>query len=422
MALTNEKKVSGTTYVAEDIVLSILSKLPIKSLKRFSSVHKSWSCLFENLIFVNMFRNNLLSKSRSLYDGVSLILNQILEPYHWNFYLLSGGKFENKIKLDFPSLFHIPHASIIRILGSAINGILCIYDYANYTKAVLWNLATDEVMVIPLSNFSGFRYAYTTLHGFGYDDVRDDYKVIQHVAYITYNPLYDGKGDTFWEIYSLKTNSWKKLDFDMPARYTDTDTDAYLNGVCHWWGKTNNKIYLVSFNLSNEVYFITPPPFENVRDDFDDNLTVLNGYVAMISCYRNTMSFHISILGEFGVKESWIRLFDIGPLSCIDYPIGAGMKGNIFFQREDGELSCFDLTTGTIEKIDVKGEICQMIIYKENFHPIAYYQEVEAFSLALQVLFQCMILSLWVIVLVSIYLSCMNKLFSLLNVLQFKNS
>jgi F-box interacting protein len=180
----------------------------------------------------------------------------------------------------------------------------------------------------------------------------------------------------------------------MPARYTDTDTDVYLNGVCHWWGKRNNEIYLVSFNVSNEVYFTTSPPFENVRDEFDDNLTVLNGNVAMISCYKNTMSFHIWILGEFGVKESWIRLFDIGPLSCIDYPIGAGTKGNIFFQEEDGELSCFDLTTGMIEKTDVKGNFCQMIIYKENLHPIAYYQEVNAFSLAVLILFQCMILFL----------------------------
>ncbi|KAK2408393.1 F-box/kelch-repeat protein [Trifolium repens] len=322
MALTNAKKVSsGTTYIPEDIVFSILSKLPIKSLKRFSSVQKSWSRLFENHIFIEMFRNNLLSKSHSLYDGVSLILNLIQELYHWNFYLLSDGKFENKLKLDFPYVFH-PHASIVCVLGSAINGILCIYDYnhSSYTKAVLWKFVTGEVMVIPISNLSyEFRYVYVTLHGFGYDHVRDDYKVIQHAAYIKYNPSYDGKWKNFREIYSLKSNSWRKLDFDMPARYTDTDTDVYLNGVCHWWGKRNNEIYLVSFNVSDEVYFTTSPPFENVRDDFDDNLTVLNGYVAMISSYKNTMSFHIWILGEFGVKESWIRLFDIGPLSCISY-------------------------------------------------------------------------------------------------------
>jgi F-box interacting protein len=377
MALTNAKKVSsGTTYIPEDIVFSILSKLPIKSLKRFSSVQKSWSRLFEKHIFIDMFRNNLLSKSHSLYDGVSLILNLIQELYHWNFYLLSDGKFENKLKLDFPYVFH-PHASIVCVLGSAINGILCIYDYnhSSYTKAVLWKFVTGEVMVIPISNLSyEFRYVYVTLHGFGYDHVRDDYKVIQHAAYIKYNPSYDGKWKNFWEIYSLKSNSWRKLGFDMPTRYRRTNGYVYMNGVCHWLGETIDETCVtidekcvVSFNLSNEVFIITPLP----PDCFDVNLVVLNGSFTLISNYKKTESFHISILGEFGVKESWVRLFDIGPLSCIDIPIGA-RKDTVFFKRKNDELVCFNLTTGMIEEIGVKGEKCwcQMIVYKENLHPI----------------------------------------------------
>jgi hypothetical protein len=45
--------------------------------------------------------------------------------------------------------------------------------------------------------------------------------------------------------------------------------------------------------------------------------------------------------------------------------------GNIFFRNKNDGLTCFDLTTGLIEEIGVKGEFwCQMIIYKENLHPI----------------------------------------------------
>jgi molecular chaperone HtpG len=75
----------------DDIAFSILSKLPIKSIKRFSCVHKSWINLFENPTFLNMFRNNLLLKFNSHYaddDDVCLILNQ----YGWDFYLLDGDK------------------------------------------------------------------------------------------------------------------------------------------------------------------------------------------------------------------------------------------------------------------------------------------------------------------------------------------
>jgi len=58
----------------DDIVFSILSKLPIKSLKRFECVAKSWSLLFKNDHFMNMFRNNFLSNGPSYCHNASLLL------------------------------------------------------------------------------------------------------------------------------------------------------------------------------------------------------------------------------------------------------------------------------------------------------------------------------------------------------------
>ncbi|KEH41367.1 hypothetical protein MTR_1g050305 [Medicago truncatula] len=83
------------------------------------------------------------------------------------------------------------------------------------------------------------------------------------------------------------------------------------------------------------------------------------GHVAMISNCVKTTSFHISIsiLGELGVKESWTKLFDVGPLSDIKHPIdliGAWKKGDILFRNDDKELICLDLTTGAIKKNGVK--------------------------------------------------------------------
>jgi F-box interacting protein len=380
------KEVSSI-YIPDDISFSILSKLSVKSLYRFSSVCKSWNHLFQNPNFINMFRKNLISKSHSLYDenDVCLILHQsvLLPEYHLNWYLFSGDKFENKLKLNFASPFNMAlrHGiAVIRILGSAINGTLCVYSYNNLNEeinAVLWNLATEEIKVIPHSlatiTNSNNVVAYFIHHGFGYDHIRDDYKVIHHVNYHNYDDN-DDAWPPFWEIYSLKSNSWRKLGFDMPTRYRRTNGYVYMNGVCHWLGETIDETCVtidekcvVSFNLSNEVFIITPLP----PDCFDVNLVVLNGSFTLISNYKKTESFHISILGEFGVKESWVRLFDIGPLSCIDIPIGA-RKDTVFFKRKNDELVCFNLTTGMIEEIGVKGEKCwcQMIVYKENLHPI----------------------------------------------------
>jgi molecular chaperone HtpG len=238
MAPTIQKKVSSN-YIHDDITFSILSKLPIKSIKRFSCACKSWSFLFENPNFITMFRNNLLSKSHPLYDDAFLILNHFPQPFHADIYVLSSDRFENKVKLDLtPSLPLENGYEHIRILGSAINGTLCIYDYVGNTSVALWNPVTEEVKAIPpITRKVTIEYR---LHGFGYGHIRDDYKVIQYVDSYTFN---DNVlvNECFWNIYSLNSNSWKKINFDMPSRYQDFDTEVYLNGMCHWCGGTHTE-------------------------------------------------------------------------------------------------------------------------------------------------------------------------------------
>ncbi|KAK2399751.1 F-box/kelch-repeat protein [Trifolium repens] len=376
---TNEKVSSNSCYIPDDISFSILSKLPVKSLKRFCCVNKSWSVLFQNPKFIDMFRNNLISKSHAIYDDACQIVTLYENSTEWSVYLLSGEKFQNKVKLNFPpSSFHIPEDGMnpssvgfnpFSLLDSGINGIICVSDDRNDTT-LLWNPATEEIKVLP-PGFAELKDGICTcisLHGFGYDHVTHDYKVIEHVGYDGENPMLD----PFWEIYSLRSNSWRKIDFDMslPTMAWFANNDVYLNGVCHWWGLGNK---LVSFNLCNEECIITPSFIEGSPDNFDVvNLNVLNGYVAIITNRRHSTSYQISILGEFGVKESWIKLYVIPRISWTICPIGIGKKGNIFFQTKDDELVCLDLTTGVIEVINLKGSkySCQVVIYKRNLHPI----------------------------------------------------
>ncbi|MCI15523.1 F-box protein, partial [Trifolium medium] len=144
-------------------------------------------------------------------------------------------------------------------------------------------------------------------------------------------------------------------------------TEVHLNGMCHWVGKIDDdEIYVMSFNLSNDVFFTTPV---DCNGDSFFKLVALNGYVSIISSYcYNAESYDISILGEIGVKESWTRLFHVGPLSQVECPIGAGKKGNIFFRNSVGKLAWFDLTTGVFEMRDDKEKrfIGQIIVYKKN--------------------------------------------------------
>ncbi|KAK2394835.1 F-box/kelch-repeat protein [Trifolium repens] len=192
MASTFEKVSGSNSYVHDDIVFSILSKLSIKSLKRFSCVRKSWSHLFENAYFMNMFRNNVLSKSHSPYDDddddddACYIFKQLKGPVAWLF--RTGDKFEKEIKLDPPPPFCIhQNDACICILSSAVDGILCIYEWISDTMVVLWNPATNEVYAVPpyLPECLPNVRVHFLLHGFGYDHVSDDYKVIRFVLCTT---------------------------------------------------------------------------------------------------------------------------------------------------------------------------------------------------------------------------------------------
>jgi hypothetical protein len=143
---SSENKV--TEHIPEDIHFSILSKLPIKSIIRFSSVRKSWSGLFENLNFLKMFCKNLVLKYHGNNgDDVELLFNINFK----NLSLLSGDKFQKEVSLDMdlPSQF-VDYNKHLGIIGSAIDGVICLYDVSNQKNIILWNPANGQKHVLPI--------------------------------------------------------------------------------------------------------------------------------------------------------------------------------------------------------------------------------------------------------------------------------
>jgi molecular chaperone HtpG len=136
-----------------------------------------------------------------------------------------------------------------------------------------------------------------------------------------------------------------------------------MDGVCHWLAlgtRYDDEEYLVSFNMSNEMFVTTHIPLD-MDDSFNirfarKHLVVLNGYIAMVSNYSQMTTFNISILGEIGKKDSWTKLFVVGPMPCVEHPIGTWKNGNIFFRKENSELVWFDISTQKIENLGLKSQ------------------------------------------------------------------
>jgi len=89
---------------------------------------------------------------------------------------------------------------------------------------------------------------------------------------------------------------------------------------CHiGWMILNQIHHLVSFDFCSESCITTPIPSDLVGL-FDSylvwsvgELVILNESIAFILNDTKISTFHISVLGELGVKESWTKLFIIGP-------------------------------------------------------------------------------------------------------------
>ncbi|XP_057425336.1 F-box/kelch-repeat protein At3g06240-like [Lotus japonicus] len=367
--------------VSDEVVFSILSKLPLKSLKRFICIHKSFSLLLEDSYFMTTFRTNFISKLHSYYHHTSLLLLQA-DANSSAMYLLSGESFQNRLKLHWPPPFQ-EDSRYVEILNSGIHGTLCLHRNRGYRgDIVLWNPSTEEFKIIPPSPIESLPYMdiLLRLHGFSYDHVTDDYKVIREVSFFQYLTDFEGDWDDvpkcpdpypdpLWEIYSLRSNSWRKLDIEMHSAYRDDS--IYMNGVCHWLCRPNQDIdegHLLSFNFSHESSFTTALPLDLCDIMIINRPVVLNGSIAVISNHCETTTFHITVLGEVGVKESWMKLFTVGPLPCVEYPIGMGKKGDIFFTKKDEEVVWFDLGTMMVQEIGLKGKspCTRMVIYKEN--------------------------------------------------------
>ncbi|XP_024632893.1 F-box/kelch-repeat protein At3g23880-like [Medicago truncatula] len=265
-----------------------------------------------------MFRDNFISISHSYYDDTSLILHQVVYNSGWTvsfLHLLSSQSFENRLKLDLPTPLQQEDA-IFYIRGSSTNnGTLCLSN-ADDSTLVLWNPTTDEIVVIPPSPMESVSPYWSTLisfHGFGYDHVRDDYKIIRCIDYfpLSERDLFylnlpeEAQSEkifynTVWEIYSLRCNTWEKLDVNMPS-----DINKHIlytnDGICHWLSN-DDQLLLVSFDLSSYVYFTTSKPITIPTRGMAAKSVVLNGSIALISWYPKTTTFDISILGELGVE------------------------------------------------------------------------------------------------------------------------
>ncbi|XP_030445750.1 F-box/kelch-repeat protein At3g23880-like [Syzygium oleosum] len=283
----------------DDITVDILLRLPVKSLARFWCVCKSWKSLLASAYFVKAH----LDRS-SKFRTVGLL------KYDDNNSTRIGGYRSHRRELSHldPSFGHPDRYDAV---GSC-NGVLCLTIYykdnPDLSDIFIWNPSIHECMVVPQlhCHVSGLiAFGFYPLSGH-----LDDFKVVSISFYFGAHPDCHSSEA---QIYSLRSNSWKKIGNSFPS----------------WLDK----------NLGHQVVFqnfICWCPYACVDGQIVTPLVLLDTVEDASARNPSSQCYEVWTMKEFGVTESWTKLytttvFTNGFLQC--WPLGAASFGEVLFVK-----------------------------------------------------------------------------------------
>ncbi|KAM7520575.1 hypothetical protein LguiB_019537 [Lonicera macranthoides] len=335
----------------QDLVVRLLSMLPVVSLLRFRCACKAWCELIDDPSFITKHLNHAtFSKNECI------ILKRFIEQRSKNVLSFVSEETLDVIStdIDVPFFDH----QYVQLLGTC-NGIICL---AYEGDIVLCNPATREFKALPpcINDYlPGLMHSELGL-GFGFDGKSNDYKVVR-----IFNLYYEGPLDAYCpvavkaDIYNLSTDSWRKLD-SVPNVLFEYCFQPLLNGAFHWGvlhEKEDPYVSILSFHLSSEVFEEIPyPDIYSYPDDKSKSVGVLNNEYLALILYMDSHAdkyFDIWVMKEYGVKESWTKQFTLGPVLGIISPLSVGKYNELLLRADNGQLVFCDIDTNKIRDLEV---------------------------------------------------------------------
>ncbi|XP_058191485.1 putative F-box protein At2g02030 [Rhododendron vialii] len=321
-----------------DVLIDILTRLPVKSLLRCKCVCKNWYDLIQNPSFAHAhFRlQKLQDKGRIFFQYLRFrFVDDDTSKYRYALFpdeTLASDACHDIDFLETPPLAFI---------YGPVNGLFCVMN--NDHRFIIWNPAIREFRILPdhlefppnldvvnlCSIFSGI--------GFGFDKATDYYKVvlIRHFR-VKDTPVVN---DISVHVYSLSTNTWRHLnclDYLSPEYLrrcsTCSGNGAYSDGVYYWWAGTG----ILAFDMGNEVFRVISVPFI-LPVEFDKcDVKPYNGDRIALYQFKGFPESGLDKYCDIWVMEeegSWIKQFSVGPIPCRAFQQGVWKNGELLFLK-----------------------------------------------------------------------------------------
>ncbi|KAL2482419.1 F-box protein CPR30 [Forsythia ovata] len=298
--------------IPEDVVIEILSRLPVKTLLRFKCACTTWFSIIGSHCFIQKHLNMALEDS----NKARLFIVHRSNKYEKFFTSFVN---DDELTLQTNLSFDTKRLGRISCVMGPCHGLFCIY-YERHNKLLLWNPATRETKDIPKSSIPLPSNENTAQYvGFGFDSNTRDYKVVK----ILIQFHRDRYSDYHVEVYTLSTNSWRKIEatisnFDLCSYMFPT----YWNGTYYWWGQTEEDYedIIVCFDMCIEQFYKILLPTEVLpvvhgRKIYANHcFTEYNGSLGVIFCFMGvtTSLCELWTMNGHGAKVSWTKQYYIG--------------------------------------------------------------------------------------------------------------
>ncbi|KAL3620321.1 hypothetical protein CASFOL_035233 [Castilleja foliolosa] len=353
----------------EDLMLCVLSRLPVISICRFRSVCKSWNHLLSTQEFMKLqFKLSSESKNQSF------LIHRINEN---NSYTISVFNIESNEKI----FDHPFNHNWIDIVGCC-RGLICIRRGQGF---VLWNPAMSlSKTVSPLKDHHGDDFNVSL--GFGYDAEGDDFKVVRIL-------LKDKSGlnHRIWrmcvscvEVYSVNSDSWTTIDPGFRFSEVRNRSDVTVNGNPYWVVRVDKNDVLICFDMSKLIFKIVPLStldYEKVKP-VDVDFVDLNGSLgAFVFTWCNGL---VNVWVFDNVEQVWIKSHSVKMnrnLRCLKYYRVLGWP-----MRPKGQLIVFNSETKFVKNLFNLVHDFEIYDYTPS---LAYIQGMEKVTLRKCRLSQC---------------------------------
>ncbi|XP_062004618.1 F-box/kelch-repeat protein At3g06240-like [Rosa rugosa] len=288
-----------TGDLPEEIIVNILTWLPLKSLIRFTSVSKRlhFIILSDPKFALSQLKAARQQKTLSRRLLVSTDAPPLeLESIHLDD-TPSFGEPSSIRKPSFP--FQPQPGGYVTLLGSC-NGL--VFVAVDEKLFYIWNPFIGFFKQLPDPGFpldkNVLRY-----YGVGYLSATDDYKVL----------VASREEEIEVEMFSSRTHIWQRIESPRVRITLELDLLGTLsNDALHWLKYEEDEI--VSFDLEEEVFRRMPlPNFEHDGKTFS-KLGVCGGCLC-VSRYPDGAfdSIDFWVMREYGVSGSWIMLLSLKP-------------------------------------------------------------------------------------------------------------